>query len=168
MTRKSSTLVLLVCIFCGLKESRSRILYTKIKAYDESSNLMAIENTGDAIYQSLLYGNDVNVSTLHEGDQQLLSALTFDIEDNLVFWIDTFQKTIVKMDLGTGNTTTIHVGLSPNSRGIGVDWVANNVYWTDTDYNWIMACDYDGLYYHTVVNTGLDEPADLVLDPQNG
>ena len=52
--------------------------------------------------------------------------------------------------------------------GLAVDWVANNIYWTDVAYNWIKIANYDGSVVRTLVTTGMDIPAGIACDPKNG
>ncbi|XP_070532341.1 low-density lipoprotein receptor-related protein 6-like isoform X2 [Ptychodera flava] len=96
------------------------------------------------------------------------TALSFDYDDSLLFWSDPGHHSIVKYDLMSGNQTTIFVGTSTLVVGIAVDWVANNVYWTDAAYNWIKIANYDGSFVRTLATTGLDTPGGITCDPKNG
>jgi len=55
-----------------------------------------------------------------------------------------------------------------------VDWVANNLYWTETDRSGskprgrVMVAKTDGRYRRAVVNTGLESPTSVVVNPHLG
>ena len=62
-------------------------------------------------------------------------------------------------------------GTSPEVNGIVVDWLSNNVYWTDALYNWVAMAPLE-MYstdriYKIVVQQGLDNPHGLACDPRN-
>ena len=50
-------------------------------------------------------------------------------------------------------------------QSIAVDWVGKRIYWTDTEKNTIESADFDGGKHRMVVDTHLDEPHDIVVDP---
>ena len=52
--------------------------------------------------------------------------------------------------------------------GIAVDWLANNVYWADAAYNWIIVADYDITRFKIVIDDGLDKPRGIAVYPQLG
>ncbi|XP_070573980.1 low-density lipoprotein receptor-related protein 6-like [Ptychodera flava] len=164
----------LVFIFLSLGSSFTTgdgyLIYTDVfsTARDLLSDLNKFDHTGEDIYQRAIAGRSPTHILLHEGSDEMKVTLTYDLDDQLVFWKDAYRKQIRKMSLATSEVTTIYDGVSLSRGGMAVDWVANNLYWTDTDYNWIMMCDYNGTYHHTVVKTGLDEPADVAVDPIHG
>ncbi|CAA9998004.1 unnamed protein product [Nesidiocoris tenuis] len=57
---------------------------------------------------------------------------------------------------------------------VAVDWVADNLYWTETDRSGtkpkgrVMVSKQDGRYRRSLINDGLDFPTSIALDPQNG
>ena len=52
--------------------------------------------------------------------------------------------------------------------GIAVDWVARNLYWTDTGTDRIEVSRLDGSSRIVVISENLDEPRGVVLDPTRG
>ncbi|XP_077987654.1 low-density lipoprotein receptor-related protein 6-like [Glandiceps talaboti] len=147
----------------------SRLIYTDLYStyFALQSNVRLINQTTDVLYQTLQSDGDADVVILHPGNLEFNSALTFDIDDEFIFWGDTFNKAIMKMDLKTNDVTMLYDGVSVGLGDLAVDWVANNVYWSDSSYNWIMMSDYNGQFHHVVVNTGLDEPSGIAVDPMN-
>ena len=60
--------------------------------------------------------------------------------------------------------------ISPKEHptSLAVQWRTSELYWSDTTYNTISKSDLSGNNQQTLVSTGLDEPRDIALDPDNG
>ncbi|XP_026681524.1 LOW QUALITY PROTEIN: low-density lipoprotein receptor-related protein 6 [Diaphorina citri] len=52
--------------------------------------------------------------------------------------------------------------------GVAVDWVARNLYWTDTGTDRIEVCRLEGTHRKVLVNTDLVEPRAITLSPAHG
>lgn len=53
-------------------------------------------------------------------------------------------------------------------RGIAVDWVAGNLYWTDSGRDVIEVAQMSGQHSKTLISGMIDEPYAIVVDPQRG
>lgn len=54
-------------------------------------------------------------------------------------------------------------------RGIAVDWVAGNLYWTDSGRDVIEVAQMNGGHHRkTLISGMIDEPHSIVVDPQRG
>lgn len=53
-------------------------------------------------------------------------------------------------------------------RGIAVDWVASNLYWTDSGRDVIEVSHMDGQHRKTLISGMMDEPHAIVVDPTRG
>lgn len=57
---------------------------------------------------------------------------------------------------------------------MAVDWVAHNLYWTETDRSGskprgrVMVAKQDGRFRRSLVSAGLEAPTSVVLDPEMG
>lgn len=60
-----------------------------------------------------------------------------------------------------------HIG-EVNSNGIAVDWIHNNLYWTDEDQASINVAHVNGLNKKTLFSTGVDIPRGIVVNPLEG
>ena len=56
----------------------------------------------------------------------------------------------------------------PSPDGIAIDWIADNMYWTDADKDKIEVARLDGLYRKVIISTNLLQPRAIVLYPQKG
>ncbi len=52
--------------------------------------------------------------------------------------------------------------------GIAVDWMANNIYWADGAYDWIMLTNYNGSLFKALIDTQVDKPRGITVHPQQG
>lgn len=52
--------------------------------------------------------------------------------------------------------------------GMAVDWVGKNLYWADNGKDTIEVASLSGHYRAVLVNTGLDRPRGIALDPEHG
>lgn len=68
---------------------------------------------------------------------------------------------------GSGMETVISQGLK-TTDGLAVDWVARNMYWTDTGRNTIEVARLDGTSRKVLVNNSLDEPRAIAVFPSKG
>lgn len=53
-------------------------------------------------------------------------------------------------------------------RGIAVDWVAGNLYWTDSGRDVIEVAQITGQNRKTLISGMIDEPYAIVVDPPRG
>ena len=52
--------------------------------------------------------------------------------------------------------------------GLAVDWVAHNLYWSDTHYDHIEVARLDGSQRRVLINSSLDQPRAIALHPHLG
>uniref|UniRef100_A0A8C5MNU1 EGF-like domain-containing protein n=1 Tax=Leptobrachium leishanense TaxID=445787 RepID=A0A8C5MNU1_9ANUR len=53
-------------------------------------------------------------------------------------------------------------------KGIAIDWVAGNIYWTDSGRDVIEVAQMKGEHRKTLISGMMDEPHAIVVDPQRG
>lgn len=53
-------------------------------------------------------------------------------------------------------------------RGIAIDWVAGNIYWTDSGRDVIEVAQMKGENRKTLISGMIDEPHAIVVDPLRG
>jgi len=55
-----------------------------------------------------------------------------------------------------------------NPDGLAVDWVARNLYWTDSGTDRIEVSRLNGSSRKILISDGLDEPRAIIVDPIGG
>lgn len=69
------------------------------------------------------------------------------------------------MFIGQQNLVTTEVH---HPDGIAIDWIARNMYWTDTGTDRIEVARLNGTSRKILLTENLDEPRAICLDPPNG
>lgn len=70
-------------------------------------------------------------------------------------------------DCVTGEEVIIRTGVD-HPDGIAVDWIARNLYWTDTGTDRIEVARLNGTSRRVLISDDLDEPRAIALDPVAG
>ncbi|KAI8503928.1 hypothetical protein Bbelb_179960, partial [Branchiostoma belcheri] len=102
----------------------------------------------------------------------IIVSLDYDIRQGLIFWIDIGMKEIQQVDVRTGMVTTLLNAISAGAEALATDWINQNLYYTDFNYNRITMVSY-GLgsstgNIHIIAETGLDKPRGIAVDPSTG
>ena len=135
---------------------------------------------------ALIFGNrrDIRKLALHSGHYETLVAdtrsaiaLDFDHDNGYLYWTDVTEEKIKRIRFGNTNNSQAEVLVDKDGvltpDGVALDWVNQNLYWTDTGLDSISMISLGGgddkpRYRKTLVNTNLDEPRAIVVDPREG
>ena len=93
-------------------------------------------------------------------------AVDYNGVDQRVYWTDVDNGTIMTSTLH-GQTTVVLGGLV-DPRGLAVDWITSNVFFSDAGLQQIGVTSADGTYSVVIVNSSLDQPGNIVLNPAAG
>lgn len=96
-------------------------------------------------------------------------VLDYHIENNLIIYADVNVDAIktVNIENPSETRTIVSTGLhTPN--GLAVDWIANNVYWTDTGLKMLEVARLDGSSRKTILDKNLNDPRAMILYPKYG
>lgn len=95
------------------------------------------------------------------------TRLDFDSNQDLIVWADSNKGTITTIGRDGTNRRVI-VKDSKGVEGIAVDWVANNLYWTNPRENVIEVCRLNGSEHFVILANDLEEPGAIVVVPSTG
>eukprot|EP00058_Branchiostoma_floridae_P017897 XP_002603386.1 hypothetical protein BRAFLDRAFT_80379 [Branchiostoma floridae] len=99
----------------------------------------------------------------------IIVSFDYDIRQGRIFWIDSGLKEIQQVDMKTGDVTTLKTGISAGAEFLAADWVNQNLYYTDFNYNRITMVSYSSGdsngNSHIITETGLDKPRGIAVDP---
>ena len=88
-------------------------------------------------------GNTINSINLSAGktassvvvqDIGKVIVVAMDVEDNYIYWSDSWSGTIKRMDLQTNIKENVTKGVG-KVGGIAIDWISKDIFWTDTTNN---------------------------------
>ncbi|XP_055870134.1 low-density lipoprotein receptor-related protein 1-like isoform X4 [Biomphalaria glabrata] len=99
-------------------------------------------------------------------------ALDFHYNQSLVFWTDVSNDKIYKGEINANSAVTkiepiIEFGLA-TTEGLAVDWIANNIYWVESNLDQIEVAKLDGSQRATLIAGNMTSPRAIVLDPRVG
>ena len=95
-------------------------------------------------------------------------SLDFSIKDMRIYWSDLILKGINRGFIN-GSEWEQLIGVDVEApEGIAVDWIAENLYWTDSKLHKIEVARLDGQHRRTLIYKDIWEPKAVTLDPFNG
>ncbi|XP_055899580.1 low-density lipoprotein receptor-related protein 4-like isoform X3 [Biomphalaria glabrata] len=96
-------------------------------------------------------------------------ALDYDYHDNMVYYTDVYLDVIRRASLnGSQWLENIVLKELATTDGLAVDWIARNLYWTDSGHDVIEVSRLDGSSRKTIIQQGLFEPRAIALFPKKG
>ncbi|CAL8382563.1 unnamed protein product [Boreogadus saida] len=147
----------------------------------------------DAPRQVLYVGNDNEIRSLDpgtpvwryelafEGDANVrIDAMDVFVKTNRIYWTNWHTGRISSYDLpslsspnnnrqGDARVSSLEIPDLQMPRGIAVDWVAGNLYWTDSGRDVIEVAQIGGgRHRKTLISGMIDEPYAIVVDPPRG
>uniref|UniRef100_A0A3Q2NMI4 LDL receptor related protein 1 n=1 Tax=Fundulus heteroclitus TaxID=8078 RepID=A0A3Q2NMI4_FUNHE len=118
---------------------------------------------------------------IFQGDASVrIDAMDLHVKSNRIFWTNWHTGRISSYELPEPSTVgkkkleqfvkvfSAHVQIKELKmpRGIAVDWVAGNLYWTDSGRDVIEVAQMSGQHCKTLISGMIDEPYAIVVDPQ--
>ena len=111
-------------------------------------------------------------------EQRSISSMDYDPINNMIYWVDRADRMVKRSYIPVLHKNS-EIGhpqdlqkLSDKERpmAIAYDWVGENLYWTEKtgDQGRIVVSKADGRYMTTLVDSRLDEPSSIALDPELG
>ncbi|XP_046395098.1 low-density lipoprotein receptor-related protein 4-like [Ischnura elegans] len=96
-------------------------------------------------------------------------AVDFHWKHQRIYYTDVHLDIIRSVDMENMSQTSVLVSTNLTTPdGLAVDWIADNIYWTDTGRKVLEVARLDGTCRKVVVEQGLDEPRSIALYPKRG
>ncbi|CAB1353952.1 unnamed protein product, partial [Coregonus sp. 'balchen'] len=121
-----------------------------------------------------------------QGDANVrIDAMDLHVKSNRIYWTNWHTGRISSYELPSSSSspnsnnnrhrrqsdsrvTNLEIPGLKMPRGIAVDWVAGNIYWTDSGRDVIEVAQISGQHRKTLISGMIDEPYAIVVDPQRG
>ena len=142
-----------------LLAKRDGLVKMSLDTPDFSDLVIPIDDSGDEFFT--VYENGEKVSDFNA------VAIDMDPKEHQVYWTDQ-TKGIFRINLDGSNISNVVNTEVDQPDGIAIDWIARNLYWSDTGTDRIEVSKLDGSSRKVLISRGLDEPRDIALDPING
>ncbi|XP_062842266.1 low-density lipoprotein receptor-related protein 1 isoform X2 [Trichomycterus rosablanca] len=153
---------------CKAHDGERQVLYVA----DDNEIRTLHPETGTWIYQQAFQG-DASVR---------IDAMDMHVKSKRIFWTNWHTAKISVMENSPGGATApssshrqshqrvedLEIPNLKMPRGIAVDWVAGNLYWTDSGRDVIEVSQMNGQHRKTLVSGMIDEPHAIVVDPPRG
>jgi low density lipoprotein receptor-related protein 5/6 len=94
-------------------------------------------------------------------------AVDFDARTGNIYWTDYIKKAIMRIRFNTTEKAVVFPGLE-TPDGMAIDWIGNHIYYTDSTLSLVGMLSMDGYYSLPLVQSQLDEPRAISLDPSHG
>ncbi|KAK9731245.1 Low-density lipoprotein receptor domain class A [Popillia japonica] len=107
--------------------------------------------------------------TLPTQDIKHAIDVDFHWKKQLLFFTDVKNQRIVRMPMNNLTDTKVIVNeniTAPN--GLAIDWIAENMYWTDTQLSVVEVAKLDGTSRKVLVRDNLNEPRSVAVFPKKG
>ncbi|XP_071817967.1 low-density lipoprotein receptor-related protein 1-like isoform X2 [Apostichopus japonicus] len=115
-------------------------------------------------YPTMALPSNYQTSCFLSGRQHAV-ALAVDVQDNMLFFSDISAKKVSAVRLAVDSNVFDIAGVTQSVEGIAVDWISNNVYWTDNPAGKISVASYDGQHYIDLITTDILSPRAIAVEP---
>lgn len=96
-------------------------------------------------------------------------VLDYHYNHSKLFYADVNIDVIKEVDLkNVKNTKNIVSSGLKTTNGLAVDWIADNLYFSDTETSSIEVARLDGTSRKVIINENLNDPRSLAIFPQRG
>ncbi|XP_074601049.1 nidogen-like [Brevipalpus obovatus] len=94
-------------------------------------------------------------------------GIDVDCQKNSIFYTDMITKSLDRSSTNGSQSVELIGGLE-SPEGVAIDWIARNMYWTDSLERKIYVAKINGSYQRALIKTDLVNPRGLALYPQLG
>ncbi|KAK7474594.1 hypothetical protein BaRGS_00034178 [Batillaria attramentaria] len=95
-------------------------------------------------------------------------ALTFDARENMLYYSGNFTNTISAIPLEVGANAKVVAGGTGVVKGLALDWMTGNLYWTDSTNGYIKVARKDGAFQRVLLDKDVNNPLGIAVHPARG
>uniref|UniRef100_A0A1I8N054 EGF-like domain-containing protein n=3 Tax=Musca domestica TaxID=7370 RepID=A0A1I8N054_MUSDO len=95
-------------------------------------------------------------------------VLDYHYSKNLMFVADVNLDVIRRINLRDLSDSKVVVNELMTPNGLAVDWIADNLYWSDSDYKFIEVSRLDGSCRKRLISENMGDPRSLIVHPKKG
>ncbi|KAF7992217.1 hypothetical protein HCN44_001542 [Aphidius gifuensis] len=144
-------------------------------AYDDVTRTMYLgdkKNNNTSIFYKNLNTKDINWNRLLKAKNQdnHIVGLYWDYTSKNIIYMDSIERSIMKIDSTTLEPIEIIKLPNTNLRGLAIDTCSRKFYWSSSDKlnPSISSCNYDGSNIKMIIKTNLYDPSALTIDQTDG
>lgn len=126
----------------------------------------------------LIFSHSYDIRSLRLKDRELTTlvkdarratALDFQYSTSQIIWCDNKDKKIKRAHMSTPEVPEVLLERDQMVvDGLAVDWIHQNIYYTDISANQVHMMSWDGRWTHTIVTDKLDLPRAIAVNPIDG
>ncbi|XP_013405316.1 low-density lipoprotein receptor-related protein 4-like [Lingula anatina] len=129
-----------------------------------------IYSIGGAICRFQANLPDMSMTNISLDDQCFLKnrknvvSLSCNVYEEAIYFAENVTRTISKVRLSHGEAPQVIAGGLGHVEGLAVDWLGNNIYWTDSEMRHIAVSTLAGRYQHILIQDDLEHPRAIAVD----
>lgn len=97
----------------------------------------------------------------------MATDIDYTYDDDYIFWVDRDDGSITRIKRDTTNYQVIVHGVE-KIEGVAIDWIAQNIYWVDSDYDIIEVARLNGTSRHVILSGDTEKPNTIAVHPVQG
>nr|XP_018667559.1 low-density lipoprotein receptor-related protein 6-like isoform X2 [Ciona intestinalis] len=138
----------------------SLVIWTNYDAQSQSTHLLSVMADPEVVKNKTDTSGVFNVSVMVGSNKTHTEfwALAGHYAEKKLFFTDYRSEYVGVRYIRRNITARYYKGMAHGIESMAYDWKANNLYWTDSEFKWIMASDRTFRYYSPVFRTGHREP----------
>ncbi|XP_076814506.1 low-density lipoprotein receptor-related protein 2-like isoform X1 [Clavelina lepadiformis] len=136
----------------------SLVVWTNYDATSESSHILSVHADPEIVKNQTGQTGHFNVSILVKSNDSVAEfwSVTGNYHRNVLFYTDYRSEYIGVRHLKHDLTLKMYEGMAHGIESMAYDWMTRNLYWTDSEFKWVMASENSFRYYTPVYRT--DDP----------
>uniref|UniRef100_H2YXX2 Kringle domain-containing protein n=1 Tax=Ciona savignyi TaxID=51511 RepID=H2YXX2_CIOSA len=138
----------------------SLVIWTNYDSKSQSSHLLSVQADPEIVKKETDTSGIFNVSVVvgSRETQTEFWAIASDYLRRKIFFTDYRSEYVGVRFLNSNITVKYFKGMAHGIESMAFDWKTRNLYWTDSEFKWIMATDSSFRYYSPVYRSGKREP----------